>query len=186
MWQSCQVKCAIKQSYVTCITHWPLGDVAVILNKINYFQAHYRDSILSPQCEITLGWMPQCFMNEKSTMVQVMAWCHQATCHYLSECWSRPMLPCAIPRPQWVKLSHMLTAHNQDLCWHETRGSSTPSQCPKRRLFVRSREVSKARDWYFKLSYRFEIWQAHRQQCCRSACQMSERSDNSEHKSRGS
>ena len=37
-----------------------------------------------------------------------------------------------------------------------------PSQYPKRRLFVRSRKVSKPRDWYFKLSYRFEIWQAHR------------------------
>ena len=60
-----------------------------------------------------------------------------------------------------------------------------PSQYPKRRLFVRSREVSKPRDWYFKLSYRFEIWQAHRQHCCRSACQISERSDNSKYKSRG-
>ena len=44
-----------------------------------------------------------------------------------------------------------------------------PSQYPKRRLFVRSCEVSKPRDWYFRLSYRFEIWQAHRQQCCRYA-----------------
>ena len=52
------------------------------------------------------------------------------------------------------------------------------SQYPKRRLSVRSRKVSKPRDWYFKLSYRFEIWQAHRQHCCRSACQISERSDN--------
>ena len=60
-----------------------------------------------------------------------------------------------------------------------------PSQYPKRRLFVRSREVSKPRDWYFKLSHRFAIWQAHRQQCCRSACQISERSGNSKYKSRG-
>ena len=62
-----------------------------------------------------------------------------------------------------------------------------PSQYPKRRLIVhvRSREVSKTRDWYFKLSCRFEIWQARRQQCCRSACQIPERSDNSKYKSRG-
>ena len=60
-----------------------------------------------------------------------------------------------------------------------------PSQYPKRRLFVRSRKVAKPRDWYFELSYRFEIWQAHRQHCCRSACQISERSDNSKYKSRG-
>ena len=63
-------------------------------------------------------------------------------------------------------------------CW-------APSQYPKRRLFVRSRKVSKPRDWYFKLSYRFEIWQAHRQHCCRSACQISERSGNYKYKSRG-
>ena len=68
-----------------------------------------------------------------------------------------------------------------DLC---TR-SRAPSQYPKRRLFVRSRKVSKPRDWYFKLSYRFEIWRAHRQHCCRSACQISERSDDSKYKCRG-
>ena len=66
----------------------------------------------------------------------------------------------------------------------ERQRSRAPSQYPKRRLIVRSREVSKPRDWYFKLSYRFEIWQAHRQQSCRSACQISERSDNSKYKSR--
>ena len=66
-----------------------------------------------------------------------------------------------------------------------TKQSQAPSQYQKRRLFVRTRKVSKPRDWYFKLSYRFEIWQAHRQHCCRSACQISERSDNSKYKSRG-
>ena len=65
------------------------------------------------------------------------------------------------------------------------RQARAPSQYPKRRLFVRSRKASKPRDWYFKLSYRFEIWQAHRQHCCRSACKISERSDNSKYKSRG-
>ena len=33
-----------------------------------------------------------------------MACCHQATSHYLSQCWPRSMLPCGITRPQWVKL----------------------------------------------------------------------------------
>ena len=75
------------------------------------------------------------------------------------------------------------------MVWHRTdmQQSMTwaPSQYPKRRLFVRYREISKPRNWYFKLSHRFEIWQAHRQQCCRSACQISERSDNSKYRSRG-
>ena len=59
------------------------------------------------------------------------------------------------------------------------------SQYPKRRLSVRSRKVSKPRDRYFKLSYRFEIWQAHRQHCCRGACQISKRCDNLNYQSRG-
>ena len=32
-----------------------------------------------------------------------MAWCHQATSHYMSQCWPRSMSPYGITRPQWVK-----------------------------------------------------------------------------------
>ena len=60
-----------------------------------------------------------------------------------------------------------------------------PSQYPKRRLFVRSRKVSKPRDLYLELSDRSEIWQALRQHCCRCACQISKRYDNSKYQSRG-
>ena len=38
----------------------------------------------------------------KSTLVQVMAWCHQATSHYLSQCWPRSLSPYGVTRPQWV------------------------------------------------------------------------------------
>ena len=34
-----------------------------------------------------LRWMPQDLTDDKSTLVQVMAWCCQATSHYLSQCW---------------------------------------------------------------------------------------------------
>ena len=60
-----------------------------------------------------------------------------------------------------------------------------PSQCPKRRLSVRSRKVSKPRDLYLELSDRSETWQALRQQCCRCACQISKRYDNLKYQSRG-
>ena len=33
-----------------------------------------------------------------------MAWCRQATSHYLSQCWPRSMLPYGVTRPQWVKV----------------------------------------------------------------------------------
>ena len=49
---------------------------------------------------------------------------------------------------------------------------------------LRSRKVSKAWDGQLKYSYRFEIWQASWQQCCRGACQISGRSDYSKYKSR--
>ena len=55
--------------------------------------------------------------------------------------------------------------------------SRAPFQYPIRRLIVRSRKVSKPRDWRNKLTYRFAIWQSLRQQCSRCACQISERSD---------
>ena len=38
----------------------------------------------------------------KSTLVQVMAWCHQATSHYLNQCWPRSMSPYGVTMPQWV------------------------------------------------------------------------------------
>ena len=31
-----------------------------------------------------------------------MAWCRQATSHYLSQCWPRSMSPYGVIRPQWV------------------------------------------------------------------------------------
>ena len=64
-------------------------------------------------------------------------------------------------------------------------GTWAPSQYPKRHLYERSCKVSKPRDWYFELLYHFEIWQAHWQHCCRSACQISERLDNSKYKFHG-
>ena len=43
--------------------------------------------------------------DDKSTLVQVMAWCRQATSHYLSQCWPRSMSQYGVTRPQWVNSS---------------------------------------------------------------------------------
>ena len=48
-------------------------------------------------------WIPQEFTDNKSTSVQVMAWCRQAAIHYLSQCWHRSMSPYGVTRPQWVQ-----------------------------------------------------------------------------------
>ena len=31
-----------------------------------------------------------------------MAWCREATSHYLSQCWPRSLMPYGVTRPQWV------------------------------------------------------------------------------------
>ena len=53
--------------------------------------------------EIVLLWMSLYLIDDKSTLVQVMAWCRQATSHYLSQSWPRSLPPYGVTRPQWVK-----------------------------------------------------------------------------------
>ena len=75
------------------------------------FQFHFRKVIFKLTLvndgrgisyEIALRWMPQDLTDDESTLVQVMAWCRQASSHYLSQCWPRSMSPNGVTRPQWV------------------------------------------------------------------------------------
>ena len=52
--------------------------------------------------EIALIWMSVDFTGDQSTLVQVMAWCRQATSHYLSQCWPRSLTPYGVTRPQCI------------------------------------------------------------------------------------
>ena len=58
--------------------------------------------------EIVLRWMPIDLTDDKSTLVQVMAWCRQATSHYLSQCWPRSLLPYGTTRRQRIKRYRLL------------------------------------------------------------------------------
>ena len=94
----------------------PVENVAVI-SKVKLIL--HRGS-LGTCCEIVLMWMPQKITNEKSTLVQVIAWCRQAKNHYLSQCWPRSMSPYGITRPQRVNTlrpeqnaRHLQTTFNQ-------------------------------------------------------------------------
>ena len=60
-------------------------------------------------CENDLRWMSLDLSDDESTLVQVMAWCRQATSHYLSQCWPRSLLPYGVTKPQWVKENHVLS-----------------------------------------------------------------------------
>ena len=60
-----------------------------------------------------LWWMPQDLTDDKSTLVQVMAWCRQATSHYLSQCWLSPLSPYGFARPQCVIWFRCTLAYNK-------------------------------------------------------------------------
>ena len=80
------------------LTLWPLGDFLTKNWKYN-FQMQFL-------LLIAYSFLLKCgaCVDPKSTSVQVMAWCRQATSHYLSQCWQ-----CwynwhsLVTRPQWVK-----------------------------------------------------------------------------------
>ena len=58
-----------------------------------------------------LRWMPPNHAEDKSTLVQEMAWCRQATSHYLNQCWPRSPTPYGVTRPHWVKPFSQLPSH---------------------------------------------------------------------------
>ena len=87
------------------LTRWPLGDRNVILKM--QFSILIYIGIFKSSYDNVLRWMPQNLTGDKSTLVQVMAWCHQATSHYLNQCWPRSLTPYGVTRPQWFKWCHM-------------------------------------------------------------------------------
>ena len=71
--------------------------------------------------EIALIWTSLDLSDDKSTLVQVMAWCRQATSHYLSQFWPSSLPPCGVTRPQWVNTFYpgATYVHKKNLghCW---------------------------------------------------------------------
>ena len=61
--------------------------------------------------ELALRWMSPDLTDDKSTLVQAMAWCRQATSHYLSQCWPGSLSPYGVTRPQWV--------NDDTVYWHK-------------------------------------------------------------------
>ena len=49
---------------------------------------------------------------DMSTMLQEMAWCHQATCHYLSQCWPCSALPHSITKAMNIRQNGLVLSLN--------------------------------------------------------------------------
>ena len=77
------------------LTHWPLGDLDTIL-KLQFSISFYW--LVSSHRLRIIPW-DEC---QGTSPVQVMAWCCQATSHYLSQCWPSSMSPYVVTRPQRV------------------------------------------------------------------------------------
>ena len=83
--------------------------------------------------EIAFRWMPLDLTDDKSTLVQVMAWCRHATSHYLSQCWPRSMSPFGVTRPQWVNMTtaQQRTIKLASLQWHHNGRDGVSNHQPR-------------------------------------------------------
>ena len=83
------------------LAHWPKrcgSNFAYVI-----FKQILVICILNITGETDLRWMLQDLTDNKSTLVQAMAWCHQAICHCLNQCWPSYITSYGITKGQWVK-----------------------------------------------------------------------------------
>ena len=52
--------------------------------------------------QISLKFVHNCTINNKSALVQIMAWCWKVTSHYLNQWWSDFLMQIYVAWPQWV------------------------------------------------------------------------------------
>ena len=121
------ISCHYRQ-FMVCLL-WIPSPIYVFMSCLNSlapgkFEWNFRHVIFkqilvidgwSISCQIALIWMSLDITDDQSTLVQVMAWCHQATSHYLSQCWPRSMSPNGVIRPQWVMLLLCCTQYHYGL-----------------------------------------------------------------------
>ena len=105
------------------LTHSVIGPWEILCDFENViFNLALLIDIFKSSYDNVLRWMPQNLTDDKSTLVQVMAWCRQATSHYLNQCWPRSPMPYGVTRPQWVKTLWIRQIWNPTWWWH-SRGS---------------------------------------------------------------
>ena len=81
------------------LTHWPLGDLDAILKLQFSILFHWLVSSELLMITHPYGWHGTS-KDDKSTLVLAMAWCRQATIHYLGQCWPSFMSPNCVTGPQ--------------------------------------------------------------------------------------
>ena len=82
-----RVQLTVSQYWLgNCLTHWPPGRF-----QFNCRYVIFKLILLNGGWGISYGiaprWIPLNLTDDKSTLVQLMAWCCQTTSHYLIQCW---------------------------------------------------------------------------------------------------
>ena len=90
-------------SWKRSLSHWPLQYISNFKSVVCKHILPVK--IMSTSYELALSWISQNTFDYKSTLLQVMAWCHQATSHNLSQRWPR----------SWVNMPYGITEQNG---WH--------------------------------------------------------------------
>ena len=80
--------------------------------------------------KIAHRWKSLDLGDDKSTLVQVMAWHHQVASHYLSQCWPRSVLIYGVNRPQHVNNDCGLTITYYNFLVVSITKSRTSSKLP--------------------------------------------------------
>ena len=94
-WLGAKVKW-LPQQWLTGTGGWLAENWAALI----IFKCVVMITCMSISSVIASRWMAQDPTDDKSTLVQVMACCHQATSHYLNQCWLRSMLPYGVTGSQ--------------------------------------------------------------------------------------
>ena len=95
------------------LTHWHLRYIVVIL-KVQISNSIYRIVAKALSVKFFRGKCHRSSNNKKSTLVQVMAWCHQATGHYLNQWWPRSMSSYGFTKQHWVNWSDAYNIRQRD------------------------------------------------------------------------
>ena len=109
MWKVCPCRDLI-MTYLQLIGPW---EILKNLRKIILKLIWVTDGC-DISSEIALRWTSLDLSDDKSKLVQGMAWCCQATSHYLNNCWPGSLLPYGVTRPQWVNITQHWTKHSND------------------------------------------------------------------------
>ena len=142
--------------------HWILwyknNLVSLKIKPLN-FSMHSNNATSS----VDKWWMPRDLTDDKRTLVQEMAWCRQATSHYLNQCWPSCMRPQCVTRPQWVKRLHASSnkSHEILLCVPTNPASLRPIMTPSLLIEV-CIDAIHVRVQGFKDFIAVQSWQVHK------------------------